>query len=119
MLKTGQFPFLTTVMETLRRHAQTKPIEALRQKTLSIMRSLINKETISNAMAPFILKETVEHSVLTSFLISIRDLALASGSAVHATLHIEIKAKWEPHIASQMVSIADVYDAMRDTAVPA
>ena len=61
MLKTGQFPFLTTVMETLRRHAQTKPIEALRQKTLSIMRSLINKETISNAMAPFILKETVEH----------------------------------------------------------
>ena len=70
LLKGGQFPFLTTVMETLRRHAREKPIENIRQKALSLLRSLSEKETIARTVAPFILKGTGEPAVLTTFLIS-------------------------------------------------
>lgn len=70
LLKGGQFPFLTTVMETLRRHAREKPIENIRQKALSLLRSLSEKETIAKYVAPFILKGTEEPAVLTTFLIS-------------------------------------------------
>ena len=70
LLKAGQFLFLTTVMETLRRHAREKSIENIRQKALSLLRSLSEKETIARHVAPFILKGTGEPAVLTPFLIS-------------------------------------------------
>ena len=70
LLKTGQFLFLTTIMETLRRHAREKPAENIRQKALSLLRSLSEKETIARHVTPVILKGTVEPAVLTPFLIS-------------------------------------------------
>lgn len=70
LLKAGQFQFLTTVMETLRRHAIEKPVENIRQKALSLLSSLSEKETIVRHITPFILKGTVEPAVLTQFLIS-------------------------------------------------
>jgi hypothetical protein len=70
LLKAGQFLFLTSVMETLRRHAREKPIENIRQKALSLLRSLSEKETIARHVAPLILKGTAEPAVLTPFLIS-------------------------------------------------
>lgn len=70
LLKWGQFPFLTTVMESLRRHTHDKPIENIRQKAQSILRSLSEKEPIAKYVAPFILNGTGEPAVLTTFLIS-------------------------------------------------
>jgi hypothetical protein len=70
LLKAGQFPFLTQVMETLRRHAREKPSENIRQKALSLLRSLSEKETIARHVAPFILKGVGDPAVLTPFLIS-------------------------------------------------
>ena len=70
LLKAGQFSFLITVMETLRRHAIEKPVEIIRQKALSLLSSLSEKETIARYVAPFILKGTEEPAVLTQFLIS-------------------------------------------------
>ncbi len=70
LLKAGQFSFLTTVMETLRRHTREKSIENVRQKALSLLRSLSEKETIARHVAPFILKGTGDPAVLTPFLIS-------------------------------------------------
>ena len=70
LLKAGQFLFLTSLMETLRRHAREKSIENIRQKALSLLRSLSDKETIARHVAPLILKGTAEPAVLTPFLIS-------------------------------------------------
>lgn len=70
LLKAGRFSFLITVMETLRRHAIEKPVEIIRQKALSLLGSLSEKETIARYVAPFILKGTEEPAVLTQFLIS-------------------------------------------------
>ncbi|MFH1975252.1 MAG: HEAT repeat domain-containing protein [Pseudomonadota bacterium] len=70
LLKAGRFSFLITVMETLRRHAIEKPVEIIRQKALSLLGSLSEKETIARYVAPFILKGTGEPAVLTQFLIS-------------------------------------------------
>lgn len=70
LLKAGKFPFLITVMETLRRHAIEKPVENIRRKALYLLNSLSEKETIARHITPFILKGTVETAVLTQFLIS-------------------------------------------------
>jgi hypothetical protein len=70
LLKAGQFPFLTLVMETLRPQVHGKPIDTIRQKALSLLRSLSEKETIARHVAPFILKGAVDPAVLTPFLIS-------------------------------------------------
>jgi hypothetical protein len=70
LLKGGQFLFLTTVMETLRRHAHEKNIGNIQQKALSILRSLSEKETIAKHVAPFILNGTGEPAVLKEFLVS-------------------------------------------------
>lgn len=70
LLKTGQFSFLITVMDTLRRHTIEKPVEIIRQKALSILSFLSEKETIARYVAPFILRGTEEPAVLTQFLIS-------------------------------------------------
>ncbi|MFO7665550.1 MAG: HEAT repeat domain-containing protein [Desulfobacterales bacterium] len=70
LLKTGQFSFLITVMATLRRHSIEKPVEIIRQKALSLLSSLSEKETIARYVAPFILRGTEEPAVLTQFLIS-------------------------------------------------
>ncbi len=70
LLKAGQFSFLITVMDTLRRHAIEKPVEIIRKKAISLLSSLSEKETIARYVAPFILKGTEEPAVLTQFLIS-------------------------------------------------
>jgi len=70
LLKAGRFSFLITVMETLRRHTIENPVEIIRQKALSLLGSLSEKETIARYVAPFILKGTEEPAVLTQFLIS-------------------------------------------------
>jgi len=70
LLKGGQFLFLTNVMEVLRRHAQEKNDEKVRQKTVSLLQLLSEKETIAKAVTPFVLFGTGGTSVLTQFLIS-------------------------------------------------
>ena len=70
LLKGGQFPFLTSVIETLRRHVREKPVEPIRQKALSLLRSLSETETIARYVAPFILKGTGKPDELKAFLIS-------------------------------------------------
>lgn len=70
LLKGGQFPFLTSLMETLHRHAREKPGEPIRQKALSLLRSLMDKETIAKHVAPFILRGTVNLPELKTFLIT-------------------------------------------------
>ncbi len=70
LLKAGQFAFLITVMETLRRHSQEKPSETIRQKALSILQSLSEKEIIAKSVSPIILQETYDPTLLTKFLIS-------------------------------------------------
>jgi len=70
LLKGGQFSFLTAVMESLRRHAHEKTTGNIHQKALSILRSLSEKETIAQHVAPFILNGTGEPAVLTEFLVS-------------------------------------------------
>ena len=70
LLKGGQFPFLTALMETLHHHAREKPSEPIRQKAVSLLRSLMNKETIARHVAPFILHGAGNLSELKTFLIS-------------------------------------------------
>lgn len=70
LLKGGQFPFLTSLMETLHRHAREKPGEPIRQKALSLLRSLMEKETIARQVAPLILHGAGNLSELKTFLIS-------------------------------------------------
>jgi hypothetical protein len=70
LLKAGRFAFLTTLMETFGRHGREKPIETIRQKALSILKSLSEKDTIAKSVAPFILKGTGDPVVLTTFLIA-------------------------------------------------
>jgi hypothetical protein len=70
LLKTGQFPFLTSLLETLRRHAREKSSDPIRQKAMSLLRSLMEKETIAGHVAPFILHGTGNISELKTFLVS-------------------------------------------------
>jgi hypothetical protein len=70
LLRGGQFPFLTSLMETLHRHAREKPSEPIRQKALSLLRSLMDKETIARHVAPFILHGAGNLSEMKTFLIS-------------------------------------------------
>jgi hypothetical protein len=57
-------------METLHRHARDKSGEPIRQKALSLLRSLMDKETLARHVAPFILRGAGNLSELKTFLIS-------------------------------------------------
>jgi HEAT repeat protein len=70
LLKAGKFPFLITLMETLRRHTREKPIDTIRQKALFLLKALSEKKTIAKYVTPHILKGTGDPAVLTTFLIS-------------------------------------------------
>ncbi len=70
LLKGGQFSFLTSLMETLHHHARDKSGEPIRQKALSLLRSLMDKETLARHVAPFILHGAGNLSELKTFLIS-------------------------------------------------
>ncbi len=77
LLKAGKFPFLTAFMETLRRHAEEKPIDTIRQKALFLLRALSEKKTIARHVTPHILNGTGEPAVLTTFLVSSGEQNLA------------------------------------------
>ena len=70
LLKTGQFLFLTEVLESLRRHGREKPIESIRQNALSLLRTLSEKESIAKYVTPFILERTGEPAVIAKFLLA-------------------------------------------------
>ncbi len=70
LLKEGQFLFLTALMGALRRHAQEKNDENVRQKAVSLLQLLSEKESVAKAVTPFVLYGTGGTAVLTQFLIS-------------------------------------------------
>ena len=70
LLKAGQFVFLTALLETLRRHSHDKPAEQVRQKAQSLLKPLLEKETIARCATPFILEGAGDPAPLTQFLIS-------------------------------------------------
>ena len=56
LLTAGQFAFLAALLETLRRHAHDKPAEQVRQKAQSLLKPLLEKETVARCATPFILE---------------------------------------------------------------
>ncbi|PKN68016.1 MAG: hypothetical protein CVU54_15885 [Deltaproteobacteria bacterium HGW-Deltaproteobacteria-12] len=69
LLQAGHFDFLTSVLETMRRHAREKNAEAVRQSALVVLQSLSDKEKIARPVSQFILQETFDINVLKKFLI--------------------------------------------------
>ena len=70
LLKAGKFSFLTTFMETLRRHGRDKPTDNIRQKALFVLRALSEQKTVAKNVTPHILKGTADPVALATFLIS-------------------------------------------------
>ena len=70
LIKSGQFPFLTEVMETLRRHGREKEksSEKIRQKAMSSLKPFSDQEYMAKYVAPFILRGLTDTNVLTKFL---------------------------------------------------
>jgi len=67
LLKTGQFSFLTAVLETLRSHAQTKKSETVRQRALWALQAFTSRQTMS-LVAPFLQAGVGESSAVAAFL---------------------------------------------------
>ena len=70
LIKSGQFPFLTEVMETLRRHGREKEksSEKIRQKAMSSLKPFSDQEYMAKYVAPFVLRGLTDTNVLTKFL---------------------------------------------------
>lgn len=70
LIKSGQFLFLTDVMETLRRHGREreKPSEKIRQKAMSSLEPFSDQEYMAKYVAPFILRGLTDINVMTKFL---------------------------------------------------
>ena len=70
LIKSGQFPFLTDVIETLRRHGREreKPSEKIRQKAMSSLKPFSDQEYMAKYVAPFILRGLTDTNVMTKFL---------------------------------------------------
>ena len=68
LLKKGQFSFLISVIETLRRHGQKNASEKIRRQALSVLSIFEDPDTIARYITPFILngKDTSE---LVKFLV--------------------------------------------------
>lgn len=68
LLKNGQFSFLISVIETLRRHGQKNASEKIRRQALSVLSIFEDPDTIARYVTPFILngKDTSE---LVKFLV--------------------------------------------------
>jgi hypothetical protein len=70
LLKKGQFSFLTSVIETLRRHGQENASEKIRRQASSVLSTLVDPDTIAGYITPFILKGTdTDTTMVTKFLI--------------------------------------------------
>ena len=70
LLKAGKFSFLTTFIETMRRHGREKPSDNIRQKALFLLGALSEQRTIAKNVTPHILKGTGDPVELATFLIS-------------------------------------------------
>jgi len=70
LIKSGQFPFLTDAMETLRRHGREggKPSEQIRKKAMSSLKPFSDPEYMAKHVAPFILRGLTDTQVMTKFL---------------------------------------------------
>jgi hypothetical protein len=68
LLKKGQFSFLISVTETLRRHGQKNASEKIRRQALSVLSILADPDTIARYITPFILGGR-DTTVVTKFLI--------------------------------------------------
>ena len=68
LLKKGQFSFLISVIETLRRHGQKKASEKIRRQALSVLSILTDPDTIARYITPFILGGR-DTTVVTKFLV--------------------------------------------------
>lgn len=70
LLRGAQFSFLASLIDTLRRHVRDKPTEPIRQKALSLLRSLSDKDAIAKHVTPFILRGTEKPDELKTLLIA-------------------------------------------------
>jgi hypothetical protein len=70
LIKSGQFPFLIDVMETLRRHGREREelSEKIRQKAMSSLKPFSDQEYMAKYVAPFILRGLTDTNVMTKFL---------------------------------------------------
>jgi hypothetical protein len=69
LLEKGQFSFLISVIETLRRHGQDKTSEKIRRQALSVLSILADHDTIARYITPFILGGRDNTTVVTKFLV--------------------------------------------------
>jgi len=69
LLKKGQFSFLISVIETLRRHGQENISEKIRGQALSVLSILTNLDTNARYITPFILEGRDDTSVVKKFLV--------------------------------------------------
>jgi hypothetical protein len=69
LLKKGQFSFLISVIETLRRHGQENISEKIRGQALSVLSILTNLDTNARYITPFILEGRDDTSMVKKFLV--------------------------------------------------
>ena len=69
LLKKGQFSFLISVIEILRRHEQKNTSEKIRRQVLSVLSILADPDTIARYITPFILGGIDDTTVVTRFLV--------------------------------------------------
>jgi hypothetical protein len=69
LLKKGQFSFLISVIETLRRHGQKNASEKIRRQALSVLSILADPDTIARYITPLILEGIDDTAVVTKFLV--------------------------------------------------
>lgn len=70
LIKEGHFSFLTDAIATLRRHALDNTGGIIREKALSVIKSMSDRETVSRYTAPHILNGTGNPSEISQFLAS-------------------------------------------------
>jgi len=69
LLKKGQFSFLISVIETLRRHGQENASEKIRGQALSVLSIITDPHTIARYITPFLLERRDNTTVVTKFLV--------------------------------------------------
>ncbi|MCX5849934.1 MAG: hypothetical protein NTW65_10855 [Deltaproteobacteria bacterium] len=68
LLKKGQFLFLTSVIETLRRHGNNNASEKIRRQASSVLSILVDPDTVARCITPFILRKQ-DTTVVAKFLV--------------------------------------------------
>ena len=69
LLKKGQFSFLISVIEILRRHGQESALEKIRGQALSVLSILTDPNTNARYITPFILEGRDDTAVVKNFLV--------------------------------------------------